>query len=36
MHLPCREVFARGGRVVTVAGPADLPEATTVHAGFWV
>ena len=36
MHLPCREVFARGGRPVAVAGPADLPEATTVHAGFWV
>ncbi len=36
MELPCREVFARGGRPVMVAGPADLPEATTVHAGFWV
>lgn len=36
MELPCREVFARGGRPVVVAGPADLPEATTVHAGFWV
>ena len=36
MHLPCREVFARGGRPVEVAGPADLPEARTVHAGFWV
>jgi tRNA(Arg) A34 adenosine deaminase TadA len=35
MELPCREVFARGGRPVAVAGPADLPEATTVHAGFW-
>ena len=35
MHLPCREVFARGGRAVAVAGPADLPEATTVHGGFW-
>jgi len=28
-------VFARGGRPVTVAGPADLPEATTLHDGFW-
>ena len=36
MELPCREVFARGGRLVAVAGPADLPEAATVHAGFWV
>jgi len=35
MHLPCREVFARGGRPVAVAGPADLPEATAVHDGFW-
>jgi hypothetical protein len=35
MHLPCREVFARGGRPVAVAGPADLPEATAVHEGFW-
>ncbi len=36
MHLPCREVFARGGRPVAVAGPADLAEATAVHDGFWV
>ena len=35
MHLPCREVFARGGRPVAVAGPADLPEASAVHEGFW-
>ena len=35
MRLPCREVFARGGREVTVAGPAELPEAADVHAGFW-
>lgn len=36
MRLPCREVFARGGRAVAVAGPADLPEAVAVHDGFWV
>lgn len=36
MSLPCREVFARGGRPVAVAGPADLPEAVAVHDGFWV
>lgn len=36
LSLPCREVFARGGRPVAVAGPADLPEATDVHDGFWV
>ncbi|TYL53974.1 nucleoside deaminase [Agromyces mariniharenae] len=36
MELPCREVFARGGRRVVVAGPAELPEARSVHEGFWV
>lgn len=36
LSLPCREVFARGGRPVAVAGPADLPEAVDVHDGFWV
>ncbi|MET4159491.1 nucleoside deaminase [Agromyces sp. PvR057] len=35
LALPCREVFARGGRTVQVAGPADLPEAVAVHHGFW-
>lgn len=35
MELPCREVFARGGRPVAVAGPVELPEATDVHVGFW-
>ena len=35
MDLPCREVFARGGRAVVVAGPALEQEAATVHAGFW-
>jgi len=35
MRLPCREVFARGGRPVAVAGPADLPEAIAVHDRFW-
>jgi tRNA(Arg) A34 adenosine deaminase TadA len=35
MDLPCREVFARGGRTVVVAGPALVAEATAVHAGFW-
>ena len=35
MALPCREVFAHGGRPVAVAGPADLREATAVHDGFW-
>ncbi len=35
LALPCREVFARGGREVDVVGPVPLPEAADVHAGFW-
>ncbi|MGO4785418.1 nucleoside deaminase [Cryobacterium sp. W22_MBD10_FK3] len=35
LDLPCREVFARGGRTVIVAGPALIAEAADVHAGFW-
>jgi tRNA(Arg) A34 adenosine deaminase TadA len=35
MDLPCREVFARGGRAVDVAGPALEAEAAAVHDGFW-
>lgn len=35
MDLPCREVFVRGGRTVSVAGPALIPEAAAVHEGFW-
>jgi tRNA(Arg) A34 adenosine deaminase TadA len=35
LALPCREVFARGGRTVDVAGPALLDEAAAVHEGFW-
>ncbi|MEO8527928.1 MAG: nucleoside deaminase [Pseudolysinimonas sp.] len=35
MDLPCREVFARGGRPVIVAGPALEVEAAAVHDGFW-
>ncbi len=33
--LPCREVFARGQRQVTVEGPALEDEARQAHAGFW-
>ena len=36
LRLPCREVFARGGRRVEVSGPHLLEQATAVHAGFWV
>ncbi|MGR0320733.1 nucleoside deaminase [Agromyces sp. ZXT2-3] len=35
LSLPSREVFARGGRPVTVVGPTELPEAASVHDGFW-
>lgn len=35
LNLPCREVFARGGRPVEVVGPLLEDEARTVHAGFW-
>jgi len=35
MALPCREVFARGGRAVDVVGPVDVPGAHEVHEGFW-
>ena len=35
MALPCREVFARGSRAIQVEGPFDIPEARTVHLGFW-
>lgn len=35
LRLPCRELFARGGRPIAVAGPVPLPSATAVHEGFW-
>jgi tRNA(Arg) A34 adenosine deaminase TadA len=35
LRLPCREVFARGGRRVDVSGPHLLEQAAAVHAGFW-
>jgi tRNA(Arg) A34 adenosine deaminase TadA len=35
LRLPCREVFARGGRPIEVAGPVELAAATAVHEGFW-
>ncbi|MFD0525361.1 nucleoside deaminase [Paractinoplanes durhamensis] len=35
LRLPTREVFAHGGREIVVDGPAPLPSATEVHAGFW-
>jgi len=35
LKLPCREVFARGGRPVEVVGPLLEDEAAIVHQGFW-
>lgn len=35
LDLPCREVFARGRRQVSVFGPAIEAEAQQVHRGFW-
>ncbi|MGS0743062.1 nucleoside deaminase [Glaciimonas sp. GG7] len=33
--LPCREVFARGQRLVEVVGPVLEDEAARPHEGFW-
>lgn len=33
--LPCREVFARGQRTVSVFGPMLEAEAAKPHKGFW-
>jgi tRNA(Arg) A34 adenosine deaminase TadA len=35
LDLPCREVFSRGRRTVTVEGPFEIKEAVEVHEGFW-
>jgi len=35
LALPCREVFARGQRPISVIGPLLEDEARDVHAGFW-
>ena len=35
LALPCREVFARGGRPVAVCGPELRPAALAVHECFW-
>ena len=35
LALPCRDVFARGGRTIEVSGPHLETEARTVHEGFW-
>jgi tRNA(Arg) A34 adenosine deaminase TadA len=35
LSLPCRELFARGGRTVEVEGPMLEDEAVEVHEDFW-
>jgi tRNA(Arg) A34 adenosine deaminase TadA len=35
LSLPCREVFARGQRVIEVLGPELESEAEAMHQGFW-
>ena len=35
LALPCREVFARGGRSVEVSGPHLLAQASAVQEGYW-
>jgi tRNA(Arg) A34 adenosine deaminase TadA len=35
LNLPCREVFARGQKQITVIGPLLEDEAAKVHEGFW-
>ena len=35
LALPCRDVFARGGRTVEVSGPHLETEGRAVHEGFW-
>lgn len=37
MHLPCREVFARGQRPVEVVGPFAemMAELEAVHMQYW-
>jgi tRNA(Arg) A34 adenosine deaminase TadA len=35
LALPCREVFARGQRAITVVGPLLEEEAAIPHQGFW-
>jgi tRNA(Arg) A34 adenosine deaminase TadA len=35
LALPCRELFARGGRRVEVEGPILEDQARDVHQNFW-
>lgn len=35
LHLPCRELFARGKKQIEVIGPLLEDEAREVHLDFW-
>jgi hypothetical protein len=35
LYLPCRDVFAKGKKVIEVIGLALEEEARRVHEGFW-
>jgi len=35
LYLPCRDVFAKGGKSIEVIGPLLEDEALEVHMGFW-
>jgi tRNA(Arg) A34 adenosine deaminase TadA len=35
LRLPCREVFARGQRTISVVGPLLEEEAAEAHHSFW-
>jgi tRNA(Arg) A34 adenosine deaminase TadA len=36
LNLPCREVFARGQKKISVIGPLLEDEAGEVHEDFWI
>ena len=36
LHLPCRELLAKGQKPIEVIGPILEEEARRVHAGFWL
>lgn len=35
LYLPCREIFAKGNKVIEVIGPILEDEAREVHIDFW-
>lgn len=35
LDIPCRDIFAKGHRLIEVSGPLLQEEAGKVHEGFW-